>query len=290
MEKTRCGSIVVEVLPDGEQTSYLGRVINLRDLHDSEVHNRIAKAWTKFGVSKGEFVDPAIPMHLRTKLFDAVVTRTILYGSEVWSVTLHRQQKLRAAQRRMMRQIIHAHRSYDRYDNHVEWIKAETSRAEKTMHDHKVECCTILQRRKMRKWAEKLALTEGERWDRAVVTWCCHESRPRGRPRSRWHDVLKSFLEKTTGRTRRDNDWQKVALNADAWWNLAKVSEKETSLTPCSDMEEQKERLSGAERPSIEPAFLGSVQRRAAACSYAVVLVLVLASIYAYMLYPRIYA
>ena len=238
MKNAKCGSIVVEVLPDGEQTSYLGRVINLRDLHDSEVHNRIAKAWAKFGVFRGELLDPAIPMHLRIKLFDAVVTPTILYGSEVWSMTLRRQQKLRAAQRRMMRQIIHAHRSYDRYDTHVEWIKAETSRAVKIMHDHKVECWTILQRRKTWKWAEKLTSTEGERWNQAVVTWCLHECRPRGRPQARWHGVLNSFLEKTTGRTHQDNDWQKVASNTAMWWNLAKVFEKETSLAPDSDMEE----------------------------------------------------
>ena len=61
----KCGRITVEVLPNGEQTSYLGRVINLRDLHDSELHNRIAKAWAKFGIFKGELTDPAIPIHLR---------------------------------------------------------------------------------------------------------------------------------------------------------------------------------------------------------------------------------
>ena len=166
------------------------------------------------------------------------MTPTILYGSEVWSMTLQRQQKLRATQRRMMRQIIQAHRSYDNYDTHIEWIKAETSRAVKTMHDNNVECWTILQRRKTWKWAEKQTSRQGERWNQAVITWHLHDSRPRGRPKCRWHDVMNSFLEKTTGRTHRDNDWQKIASNASAWRNLAKDFENETSLTSYIDIDE----------------------------------------------------
>ena len=36
LEKARCGSIVVEILPDGEQTVYYGRVINFRGLHTAK--------------------------------------------------------------------------------------------------------------------------------------------------------------------------------------------------------------------------------------------------------------
>ena len=32
------------VIPEGEQTSYLGGAVNLRDLHNTELHNRITKA------------------------------------------------------------------------------------------------------------------------------------------------------------------------------------------------------------------------------------------------------
>ena len=89
--------------------------MNLRNLHDTELHNRIAKAWAKFGIFKKELKDQAIPIHLRLKLFDAVVTPTILYGSEVWTMTLQLQKKLRATQRKMMSLITHAHRSYNNY-------------------------------------------------------------------------------------------------------------------------------------------------------------------------------
>jgi hypothetical protein len=238
VKEAKCGRIMVEVLPEGEHSSYLGRVINLRDLHGTELHNRIAKAWAKFGVFKGELTDPAIPIHLRTKLFNAVVTPTILYGSEVWTMTLQRQKKLRATQRRMMRQIIQAHRSYDRFENYVDWMKAETSRAVKTMHDNNVECWTVLQRRKTWDWAEKLVSTEGERWNQAVITWHLQGTRTRGRPKCRWHDVMNTFLEKTTGRAHRGNDWQKAASNKRIWRSMAADFEKETSLTSFTDMDE----------------------------------------------------
>ena len=130
-----------------------------------------------------------------------------------------------------MRRIIHAHRSYDHFDNYVEWITAETSRAVKIMHDNNMECWTVLQRRKMWNWAEKLASTEGERWNHAVLTWRLHEPRPPGRPKHRWHDVLNSFLEKATGRAHREDDWQKTASHTSTWRSVARDFEKETSLT-----------------------------------------------------------
>ena len=109
-KEAKCGRIIVEMLSKEETAAYLGRVVNLRNLHDTELHNRIAKAWAKFGIFKKELTDQAIPIHLRLKLFDAVVTPTILYGSEVWTMTLQRLKKLRTTQRKMLRLIIQAYR------------------------------------------------------------------------------------------------------------------------------------------------------------------------------------
>ena len=50
---------------------------------------------TKFGIFKKELTDLAIPIHLRPKLFDAVVTPTLLHVSEVWTMTLQLQKQLR---------------------------------------------------------------------------------------------------------------------------------------------------------------------------------------------------
>ena len=69
-----------------DSTAYLGSAINLIELADTEVDNRISKAWAKYGVFKKELNDRSIPLNLRLKLFDAVITPTILYASECWTV------------------------------------------------------------------------------------------------------------------------------------------------------------------------------------------------------------
>ena len=59
------------------------------------------KAWAKFGAFRSELTDRRVPLHLRLRLFDAVITPTALYACEAWTMTQSRQQKLRTAQRRM---------------------------------------------------------------------------------------------------------------------------------------------------------------------------------------------
>jgi len=38
-----------EVLTGDGSTEYLGRLLNLSDIHDTELHSRVGKAWRKFG-------------------------------------------------------------------------------------------------------------------------------------------------------------------------------------------------------------------------------------------------
>ena len=40
----KCGRINVEILSEEEAVAYFRRVVNLGNLHDTELHNRIAKA------------------------------------------------------------------------------------------------------------------------------------------------------------------------------------------------------------------------------------------------------
>ena len=54
-KEAKCGRISVEILSKEETAAYFGRVVNLGNLHDTELHNRIAKAWAKFGIFKKEF-------------------------------------------------------------------------------------------------------------------------------------------------------------------------------------------------------------------------------------------
>ena len=119
VKEAKCGRIKVEIRSEKETAAYLGRVVNLGNLHDTEFRNRIAKALAKFCIFKKELTDLAIPILLRTKLFDAVVTPTILYGSEVWTITLQRQKKLNRTQSELMRNIICTYHAYEYFKTKI---------------------------------------------------------------------------------------------------------------------------------------------------------------------------
>ena len=61
-----------------DSTAYLGSAIYLIELAETEVDNRISKACAKYGVFKKKLNDRSTPLNLRLKLFDAVITPTIL--------------------------------------------------------------------------------------------------------------------------------------------------------------------------------------------------------------------
>ena len=111
VKNAKCGDITVEILSRENHTMYLGRAINLTNMEDEELNSRVAEAWAKFGVFRQELLDRSVPVHLRIQLFDTVVTPTMLYGSEAWSMTQKRQMKLRPTQRRMFRSLLHCHRT-----------------------------------------------------------------------------------------------------------------------------------------------------------------------------------
>ena len=96
----------VDVLGEGGGTVYLGKLLNLHHVHDTEIKHRIARAWAKFSVFKDELTDRRYPMKRRMKLFDAVVSGTVLYGCGAWTMTKDRERALQTTQRKMLRKIL----------------------------------------------------------------------------------------------------------------------------------------------------------------------------------------
>ena len=89
---------------------YLGRLLCLSDFHDTELRNRIAKAWAKFAIYRDELTDPSYSLGQRLRFFKSVVQPSILYGCVSWTLTWEREQTLRTTQRKMLRQIINIKR------------------------------------------------------------------------------------------------------------------------------------------------------------------------------------
>ena len=80
--QTSCNGMNIEVLDCQKHAMYLGRALCLRDMHDEELRNRTAKAWAKFSMYKQELTDQEIQIWHWMKLFETLITPTILYGAD----------------------------------------------------------------------------------------------------------------------------------------------------------------------------------------------------------------
>ena len=96
----------VEILSDGTATMYLGRALDLQDVSNTEIKHRIAQAWAKFGVYRRELTEREYPLSSRMRLFNSIITPSVLYGCGAWTMTAEREALLRTAQRKMLRRVL----------------------------------------------------------------------------------------------------------------------------------------------------------------------------------------
>ena len=119
-------------------TTYLGRQACFNEFHDTGIRHRMDKGWAAFGKYKDELCGRHYPLRSRLRLFDAVVSATVLYGSGTWTMTVERTHLLQTTLRKMLRKIVGTPRRYlsdSPGDNVVEtwfeWIGRATAIAEK---------------------------------------------------------------------------------------------------------------------------------------------------------------
>ena len=108
-EEDRCGKSHIElngtkvqILPFKQSAAYLGRALSFGDVEESEISNRINCGWAKFFKHRSELFRKRYPLQQRLRLFEAVVTPSVLYGAGTWNLTTKLKTRLRTAQRNML--------------------------------------------------------------------------------------------------------------------------------------------------------------------------------------------
>jgi hypothetical protein len=238
----------VPILPLKDGTMYLGRFLTCFESADAELRNRINKGWSKFHVYKKELCGRHYPLFHRLRLFESVVTPTILYGSGSWTMTCTREQLLRTTQRRMLRKIIKVGRlSYPEIDaddvsdddasksaassedtesevvieNWVDWIQRATGIAENLANKCRVSDWVRIQRIRKWRWAGHLMRREDGRWSKKVLDWIPTGIRKRGHPKKRWEDAVNDFMK--TQVDCKAGDWKLLAYNREEWRSLEEL-------------------------------------------------------------------
>ena len=169
---------------------YLGRALCLTDTHDKELQRRLKKAWAKYAVYKDELTNKSVPLHLRLRLFHAVVTPTVLYGSGSWVMTSRRCAMLMSVQMRMLRSILGRRRLTDPsgdIETWVSWVQRTTHEVRQEMGKHGIPRWEDIQTSKLQDWHDKLCAMSPTRWAKRAFAWNPMGVRRRGHPCARWH-------------------------------------------------------------------------------------------------------
>ena len=240
----------IEVLSREGSTMYLGRLLSAHNTQDTELDFRIERAWKKFFAHKSELCGKGYRLRDRLKLFDSVVTSTVLYGSGTWTMTQAREAKLRVHQRKMLRWMIgcgrkqgNGHAEVGEKDEEeeepepreeedeiaaegpvgleswIDYIRRVTGIAEECLKHAKLEDWIAGQRRRKWRWAGHTARRHDGRWSNKILF---HNefpgSRRVGHPKARWRDAIESFVGNHTYID--GSDWTLLAQDRDSWHAL----------------------------------------------------------------------
>ena len=96
----------VNILPIDGAVKYLGLKFSFYEYQGTELKNRIRAGWAKFMLNKQELTSKSYSLNDRLRLFDAVVSPTVLYAAGAWNLTKDQERLLQKTQRKMLRMIL----------------------------------------------------------------------------------------------------------------------------------------------------------------------------------------
>ena len=165
-----------------EGFTYLGHWVAADGSIESEVKariNRASKSWRSLG---GALVgQKQLSGRTKCKLFRAIVVPSLVYGAETWPATEGLLKRLDTFQSRCLRRIWG-----------INWW--DYIRTEDVLHrSHQPSVSTIIRRSRLR-WFGHVMRMDEIRLPKRILDWKPCGTRPRGRPRSRWIDLVSQDL------------------------------------------------------------------------------------------------
>ena len=196
-------SIGNQHLEEVNQFSYLGSILTPSATCKKEVESRIRAAYAAFGrLTPRVFNNHALTRETKIMVFQAVVMSTLLYASETWTLYKSDLRSLERFQQQKLRQILGI-----RWESHTtnnEVLRRASAKS--------VEACIAQHRLR---WAGHILRMEDTRLPKIMLFGeLANESRPRGRPKLRYKDQLKSTLNAAgIGH----ETWEETARDRTAW-------------------------------------------------------------------------
>jgi len=172
-----------ERLKQTEEYIYLGSAITSDGRHVRDMERRRAGAARAFGTMKRRLWGRReVSLKVKMKIYNAVVVPVLTYAASTWAMTRTEERKMDALEMKMIRTIMGI-----RWSNRV--------RNEDIRRRLQQVPVSLRVRRARLKWLGHIERMEASRIPREVSEARMIGRRPRGRPRTRWDQVVERDLE-----------------------------------------------------------------------------------------------
>jgi hypothetical protein len=167
---------------------HLGTTLtNQNDIHDV-MKSRLNSGNACFHSVQNPLSSHLTSKKLKTKIYGSVILPIVLYGCEIWSLTLREENRLRVFRNRVLRRVFGPKREED-----GSWRKLHNDQHHKLYSSPNI--VRVIKSRRM-KWAGHVARMGEGRCVYRVLVARPESKRPLERPRRRWENNIKLDLRK----------------------------------------------------------------------------------------------
>ena len=184
---------------------YLDSVIDGSGWCGKDVDGRIKVAWSRWRDLSGVMYDKKVPTKLKSMLYKTVVRPAMVYVSECWALRKQEEQRLHTTEMKMLR--------WSQGKTRRDRIKNETIRGIARVTPIK----SVLTKKRL-SWYGHVMRREETHITRSTLSMTVMGTRPRGRPRMRWLDRMKSDMRIygiTPGMATDREHWAVMVKNVD---------------------------------------------------------------------------
>ena len=179
-----------DVLEKVGKFCYLGDMINADGGADSAVVARIRCAWKKFRELSPLLTHKGASLKLKGKVYESCVRSCMIYGSETWPMRVEHESKLERAEMRMVRWMCGV-------------LLSERITSKNLRERMGIEEIGIVVRRNRLRWFGHVERKADGDWVKGCTNLKVEGTRPRGRPKKTWMEVVKNDM-KIMGLGRKD--------------------------------------------------------------------------------------
>ncbi|KAJ2943370.1 hypothetical protein O0L34_g12180 [Tuta absoluta] len=188
-----------------DEYKYLGTLLHTTGDLEANIQHRIAAAWLKWREVTGVTCDRRMPVKLKGLVYKSMIRPVLTYGSETWALTQRQVQSIHVAEMKMLRWMCGVTR--------LDKIRNEYVRGSLGVRD----IADKLQESRLR-WYGHVKRRPPEYIGNKVANLNTRGIRRRGRPKTRWLDVIRkdmSSCDVTEEDTSNRAKWREKTRKAD---------------------------------------------------------------------------